>query len=264
MYSEPRNWKWMVPAAGVAVVPAAGWWMLQLMGEWGGVTVKCLAALTIPVALILLVQAASMYRAYYRSLAVSDLERQQTALSITAESVKLDAAKSVHPQTLELLLRDQARRWGLISATRSNSRKPYAVLFARPRVTEAFFVHFLKMSNGVTYMPISMLSEGDKSWDPDGRVSAREMYEDVESLLHEEGKATRPMGKYKPGYWVAGWTPEKVAMDFKIDLEEWDYDNEEQSADAGKSARGDRSDPINRALNDLEQTAWMKQINKMN
>lgn len=258
MFNEPRNWKWMVPAAGVFVLPLGGWWLRSMLGDVGGLTVQCLEYVTWPLALICLVQAVSMHHAYYRSLAVNDLERQQAALSITADSVKLQAANGVHPQTLELVLRDQARRWGIVSATKSKSRRPYSVMFARPRVTQGFFVHFLKMSNEQTYMPLSILSDGDKSWDPDGRVTAREMYADVESLLIEEGKATRPMGPYKPGYWVAGWTPASVAKDYDLNLDEWDYEEEEQKAESRTQTKAD--DPLEAALKDLDQTSWMKQM----
>jgi len=262
MWTEnPRNWKWMAPGAGAFVLMAFAWWLLKSYGGNASllVTLQCVAASLVAIAVVCLIQAVAMYRAYYRGLAVADLERQQKALAISADSVRMQAANGVHPEVLELLVRDRARRWMLKSGTQSKSRRAYSILFARPNVTEAFVVHFLKMSNKKTYMPISMLSEGDKSWDPDGIVSSREMYDALESLLHEEGKATRPMGKYKPGWWVSDWDPESVAADYGLDLESWDYETEVKEEGEAKGKQKEM-DPIAAALSDLEQTAWMKQM----
>lgn len=240
MYGEPRNWKWMVPAMLTPIAGGLGAWLMNVDGgawvvRFGGFVMICWAC-------VLLYSAYKNCREYFAEGDAMRFEQRQRALAITADSVRLEAAKGVHPETLELLLRDRARRWGLISASKSANRKPFGVLLARPNVTEAFLAHFLKMSNDKTYMPLNMLSDGDKSFDPQKRVTAREMYDDLESLLFEESKITRPFGKYKPGYWIPDWGPEAVAMDFGIDLEQWSYVDEE--IETAKSLHGVKTDDL--------------------
>ena len=59
-------------------------------------------------------------------------------------------------------------------------------------MTDKFIVSFLKRSNSQTYTPKMFFSDGDKSFDPMGIVQARQMYDDLESLLNSgvEGDAT--------------------------------------------------------------------------
>lgn len=147
------------------------------------------------------------------------LYSRQKALSMTAMGVLLEAAKGVHPAVLESLMQDRARRWGLISGTRSHDKSPYSVLLARPRVTDRFAVHVLRMSNQKGMMAKRLLSDGDKSYDPAGIVTAYEMYDDLESLWTQEFKITRPYGTTRPAFWLAGWDPESVALDMGLDLE---------------------------------------------
>ncbi len=159
-----------------------------------------------------------------RETAVFELQGRQRALSMTTMSVTLEAARGVHPEVLAMVLGERARRWGLISGTKSKDKSPYSVLQARPNVTDRFVAHFLKMSNKTSYMPKRLLSDGDTRFDPLGVVTAYEMYDAFESLLFEELKATRPFGQNKPGYWLAGWDPDTVAMDFGIDLNQYEYE----------------------------------------
>jgi hypothetical protein len=221
-------------------------WANQFAARYGATTMIC-QGVFVGIAVLLLLQTVSMYKAYYRQLEMYDLETRQRALSVTTMSVLLEAAKAVHPTVLEQLFRDRARRWGLVSGTRSKDRSPYSTLHARPRVTDRFIVHFLKMSNEKSYMPKNMLSDKDTSFDPAKFVTAYEMYDDFESLLMEELKATRPYGWNKPGFWLAGWNPDTVAADFGVDLEVWNYEEDQPAAGSGSAA----SDVVKNAMKDL-------------
>ena len=244
---DPRTWKWLVPGAGMFVMLGLSIWSNQLSARYGAAMMICQGVL-VGMAFLLLLQTVSMYKAYYRRLETYDLETRQRALSVTTMSVLLDAAKAVHPTVLEQLFRDRARRWGLVSGTRSKDKSPYSTLLARPRVTDRFIVHFLKMSNAKSYMPKNMLSDKNSSFDPARIVTAYEMYDDFESLLIEELKATRPYGWNKPGYWLSGWGPDTVAADFGIDLEMWNYEKDDPPAVGSGNAA---SDVVKDALKDL-------------
>lgn len=244
---DPRAWKWLVPGGGMFGLLGMAIWADQFSARYGATTMICQGVL-VGMAVLLLLQTISMYTAYYRRLATWDLETRQRALSVTTMSVTLEAAKAVHPSVLEQLFRDRARRWGLVSGTRSKDKSPYSTLQARPRVTDRFIVHFLKMSNEKSYMSKNMLSDKDTSFDPAKIVTAYEMYDDFESLLMEELKATRPYGWNKPGFWLSGWGPDAVAADFGIDLEVWNYEEEDQPAVGSGSAA---KDVVKDAMKDL-------------
>ena len=216
-----RSYIWMSIVGAVLVVMALWAWGYATGAlEWLNVCSSVLG--TVGGALLLW----SLWLVWLeaREAAVFDLQGRQRALSTTAMSTLLEAAKGVHPDVLEQLFRDRARRWGLVSGTKSKDKSPYSVLQARPEVTDRFVAYFLMMSNQKTYMPKRMLSDGDKRFDPLGSVTAYEMYDALESLLIEEIKVTRPLGANKPGYWLAGWDPESVAADFGINLNDYEYE----------------------------------------
>ena len=219
MNERPYSWMSIV---GAVILAAAGWmWTFAVDAlEWLNV---CSSGLAIVGGGMLLW---SLWLAWLelREAAVFEIQGRQKALSMTAMSVTLEAAKGVHPEVLAMVLGDRARRWGLISGTKSKDKSPYSVLQARPQVTDRFVAHFLKMSNKTSYMPKRMLSDGDTRFDPLGVVTAYEMYDAFESLLFEELKATRPFGQNKPGYWLSGWDPDTVAMDFGINLNDYEYE----------------------------------------
>ena len=211
--NEPRNWKWMVPSTFTVVFlviysQTLGWGAWAWI--WVGLAIICgLAGL--------------MNFWLYLDEHVGETRRELILTqNRTSMVMTMEAASRMHPDGLRLLFGERARRLGLISGSQSIIGKPYAVLMARPRVTVEFFVHFLRQSNGQMYMPKRMLSDGDKSWDPAKATTAYEMFEDVESLLFEEMKATRPFGATKPGYWINEWDPFSVGMDFGINIDSWD------------------------------------------
>lgn len=216
-----RPYIWMSIVGAVLVVMALWAWGYATGGlEWLNVCSSILGT----VGGALLLWALWLVWMAAREAAVFDLQRRQKALSMTTMSVTLEAAKGVHPEVLAMVLGERARRWGLISGTKSKDKSPYSVLQARPQVTDRFVAHFLKMSNSKSYMPKRLLSDGDTRFDPLGSVTAYEMYDAFESLLFEELKATRPFGQNKPGYWLSGWDPDTVSMDFGINLNDYEYE----------------------------------------
>ena len=57
--------------------------------------------------------------------------QRQAANTKTAMSELLEQAKGVHPDVLSMLFKDRAKRWGLVSGTKSKDHSPYATLIAR-------------------------------------------------------------------------------------------------------------------------------------
>lgn len=256
--SGPRTWKWAVP--GFAAVCLLFWGSRLIVDggrwlEWGTFMVVaglfgCAIALTNWWKLV------STHR--------EELHRQRKESdAITPRGYIIHEAKAVYPDVLRMILGEQARRWGLVSGSKSPNGEPYAVLMSRPRVTQSFLVYFLRMSNGQTYMPKRMLSENDHSFDPHKVVTAYEMHDDLESLLVEELKTTKPFGDNKPGYWLGEWEPYSVGMDFGVDINDWDVDGTIEEEPAQRVARGGPSSNgqnvvMAKALEGLEQTAQMK------
>ena len=257
-FDGPRTWKWLVPGAVAAVLFLVG---IPLVGDpassdrlrWLGIAAVVFGGLASIAAGTNWWKLVSTHSAEMHSA-------RKEADAITPRGYILHEAKSVHPDLYRMILGEQARRWGLVSGTKSPSGEPYAVLMSRPRVTEVFLVYFLRMSNKENYMPKRMLSDNDHSFDPHKIVTAYEMYDDVKSLLEEELKATRPMGENKPGYWLGEWDPISVGLDFGVDIENWDVDGEPEEDAASRVARGGSSSQsfIDKALEGLEQTAAMK------
>lgn len=248
-----KTWKWVLPG------------FICILLTWGGVMVfvkgwKDAGSLMIILALFAFAIAGTKYWEINSNIAVENYRKRKEADAITPRGMMLEAGKGVHPETIRLILGEQARRWGLVSGSKSGTGKPYAVLFARPRVTEEFLVYFLRGSSERHYMSKhGRLSDGDKSWDPQGIVSAYEMYDDLESLLVEEMKVTRPFGNTKPGYWLGEWDARSVGLDFGVDIDEWSDGEVVETVTASSTVRGEVPSVIAKALEGLEQTPEMKQ-----
>lgn len=262
----PRTWKWAVPGF---LALALGYWGMKLSAMSSQ---RSIGVFMVIAALFLAAICATIWWERV-STHQEELHRQRReADAITPTGMILESAKGVHPETYRLALGERARRWGLVSGTKSLTGEPYAVLMSRPRVTDAFLVHFLRMSNEQTYMPKRMLSENDHSFDPRRIVTSYEMYDDLESLLVEELKATRPFGNNKPGYWLGEWEPYAAGLDFGVDINEWQMEEDASPLtptspltpllkERGLEKRGEknlRNDVIASALEGLEQTQAMK------
>ena len=130
-----RSYIWMSIVGTVLVVMALWAWGFGTGAlEWLNVCSSMLA--TVGGGLLLW----SLWLAWLeaREVAVFELQGRQKALSMTTMSVTLEAAQSVHPEVLAMVLGERARRWGLISGTKSKDKSPYSVLQARPNVTDRF------------------------------------------------------------------------------------------------------------------------------
>lgn len=263
---QPRMWKWMVPSAGVFVIFAVSMvvamysdrfpLLIQLGCQCGllGLMAICAAA------------GISGYRQYFNRQEAETLGIRQQALAITADSLLLEKAQGIHPQTLQILLAERNRAWMVVSGSMSPDNKAYSVLKAAPQVTDKFIEFFLDNSTSEQAMSKRILVEGRKNmFDPSGQVDEYTMYDLFEQVLIQERKLTKPYGNLKPGMWIPPWGPESVARDLG-----WEWvASETQVSDVGddgtKPSRPtpDRPKPAwEKAVDDLEQTQAMKKATK--
>lgn len=208
---DARNWKWMVPAVAAVVCfllarPLLGVARFDVLMGWPLVFVGCIFG----------VAAVGNFVDYRRWSSLMMLERRQMAVSQTPLSAELEAAKNVHPEVARMLINERKRAWML----RGQGR--YDVLFGAPTVTDIFVKYVLENSSVSTVMPKRLLVEGRRNrFDPLGAVSEYEMYDDFVKLLVGEGKVHR-WSEFSPWEWTPPWTPEGVAEDFRLVLEEVD------------------------------------------
>jgi len=269
--NEPRMWKWMVPSAGVfglftlsmtvAALSAQFPVFIQLGCQVGlfGLMVICAAA------------GISGYRQYFHRQEAETLEIRQQALAITADSLLLEKAQGIHPQTLQILLAERNRVWMVVSGTVSPDNKPYTVLKAAPQVTDKFIEFFLDNSTSEQAMPKRMLVEGRKNmFDPSGQVDEYTMYDLFEQVLIQERKLTKPYGNIKPGMWIPPWSPVSVALDLgwewveAVDSGQSSVISGQSSVISGQSSViSDQSSAVSRQLavgKGGESPAWEKAI----
>lgn len=216
MFSEARNWKWMVPGVlfGVLLLLARGF--LLSPAEWVRWTglVPCLAAAVCGLA------AVGNFWDYRRAQALEVLERRRRAVTMTQLSAELEAARGVHPEAVKVLINERHRVWMLKSGARSEGMGPHAVLFGAPEVTDQFLSYFLANSSQVTVMPKRLLVDGRKNrFDPWGTVTEYEMYDRLCKLLEGQGKVVK-WNEFQPYEWMEPWSPALVAEDFGLDFED--------------------------------------------
>lgn len=182
-------------------VPQVQWLIFCLFATW-------------PIALLAGWAMVRNYRDYFKQRDLDMFSQHQNALSITADSRRLEMAKGVHPEVFKLLLGERDRVWMFISGTKSPNRRPYAILAADPKVTDYFVSYFLENSTETECMKKhGMVNEKDFRFDPRREVSSFEMYDRLVTVLHQEMKCTMPFLNAPP-LWLNPWTPETVKDDF--------------------------------------------------
>jgi hypothetical protein len=199
-----------------------GWlylfWLLILSpDEW----VRGLAWVVLFFAVVSMIAATANYIVYFRHWQMEDYASHQAALSVTADSLMLEKAAGVHPETLRLLLGERSRAWMRRAGSEVPDREPYAVMYACPQVTEYFVRYFLINSSETKAMTVrGFLVEGrKKKFDPMGETDEYTMYHLFESVLIQNRMLTKPYNG-TPGLWIPPWGPAEVAADLGIGLEE--------------------------------------------
>jgi hypothetical protein len=135
-------------------------------------------------------------------------------------SVRLEAARGVHPEIVKAFLAEQNRVWAIKQGDAQRGVTPHSVLYHAPEVTDIFVEYFLNSSSEVSVMPKRMLVEGRKNrFDPWGLVDEYTMYDRLVDLLARQGKLIK-YSEYDGYTFATGWTRKMVADEFALEWEE--------------------------------------------
>lgn len=211
MSYELKLWNWILPGIAAGLLLGLATWMSQ---SQIGMAVYCAGSLFF-VAVILLVQAFSGYRAFYRQIEVDQLSQKRTALADTAEVRLAEFMRGMHPETVRLFLKHRLEVW------RVREMKGYElvtwVLDADPRINHEFVEHVLRHSNFYNLMPKRLLSDKSYQFDPMGVVTDYEQYDALIALMQRRGWVTEGYGNQPPA-WIEPWKPELAARRFGLDI----------------------------------------------
>lgn len=219
MFTDPRAWKWMIPALFVVVLlPLSAavysngddWRVVSLIG-FGACAVFGFAAIG---------NALAYYGTHYANIFYT----RRQAMSMTPDALLLQNARQVHPKTLEMIFGERQRAWLLKAGIDlPDEVKPYAVLYARPDVTEYFFWYFLRNSTRVRCMSKRVLSDKSYRFDPLNKVTDYEQYDMLISLFTQRAMCTRESAQ-EAAWWLPPWEPKLVAETFGY---EWDPEEDD-------------------------------------
>jgi hypothetical protein len=217
MNNDPRVWKWLVPAVGAVALVPLGMWINMIASRDGWPWLLWCNCLVVGMMPLLGIQAWAAFTAYYRHLDVEDFSQRRAALSTTAEVRLFEMARTMHPDTVGLLLAHRKMKWRIKEAKQSDLVD--WVLDADPRIRVEFVEYLLEHSTPYAMMPISRLSDGAYHFDPDKQVTDYQQYRAFHTILINRMMATESLGS-QPGQWIEPWTRELVARQFGIGLAE--------------------------------------------
>lgn len=203
--SEPRNWKWMVPAV-VGLVLFVWWGTLPMeVGDW--------AWIPLGMALICWIGAVMNFALYYGEGWSSIVTSLWSARFQTPEVMMFEAAKGMHPEAVRLLLTQRRIVW----RTRYVPQKDLVdwVLDDVPSVHVGFARFILEHSTSMALMPKRMLSENSFGFDPDGKITDRQQYDDLVKFMQAKLMVTEAFGNQAPMF-VPPWKPEDLMWRFGI------------------------------------------------
>jgi len=264
MFDRPRNWKWMVPAS--LVVPCLVWWEKAWgaweWGEWSMVPASLAAILFIAAVVNLVTRVADDWANIRADL--------RTVENSTPEVRMFEAAKGMHPDAVKALLLHRRTIWRVKYIPLKDVTD--WIMDEAPSVHAGFVDFVLDHSNG-TIMSKRLLSEGSKSFDPEGIVADYQQYDDLLRLMQSKLMCTSAYGNQGPQL-LPPWSVDLIRHRFGLDGDGYGVDEEmsdalqqvvsEQKkawgtgADAQKFRSAEVPDVISQALDGLEQTAEMR------
>lgn len=265
MFDQPKHWKWMVP--GMLTLPlAVVWWKAWGVwgwGDWSIVPLGMAGVMVIAFIVNLWARVADDWANLWANV--------RTAMNATPEVRMFEAARGMHPDAVKALLMHRRTVW----------RVKYIplkdvvdwIMDEAPTVHAGFVDFVLDHSNGAL-MSKRLLSEGSKSFDPDGLVTDYEQYDDLLRLMQSKLMITAAYGNQSPKL-LPPWTLETIRHRFGLDGE--GYGVEEEMSDALRAVVAEQKkgwgtgagaglsreanpvpDVISVALDGLEQTQEMR------
>lgn len=210
----PRNWKWMMPAVLMSLFLLIAYFFLISPFEW----VRLVGLVPVTAAVVCAVAAIGNFWDYRREAAVSLLERRRAAEGVTQLSVRLEAARGVHPDVVRRLIEEAHRVWALKAGNRDMRIPAHSVLYHAPDVTDFFVVYVLRNSSEQYVMGKRLLTEGRKNkFDPWSAVDEYTMFDSLMRLWAAEGRVIK-YSEWEPYAWVQPWNPQVVADDYGLDI----------------------------------------------
>lgn len=228
MLNEPKHWKWIVP--GMITVLLLYVW-IQSWSEWAWGD-----AAMIPFGFTCIFGIATLVNLWKR--AADDWANTwigvRSAMNATPEVRMFEAAKGMHPDAVRALLIHRRTVW----------RVKYIplkdvvdwVFDEAPNVHAGFADYVLDHSNG-TIMSKRLLSEGSKSFDPEGLVTDYQQYDDLIALMQRKGMITGAYGNQGPKF-IPPFTLELIRHRFGLDGAA--YDVNEDVSDAMKKVMAEQ------------------------
>ena len=256
MFSEPRNWKWMVPG-GMTVILLAVYGQTRSWGGWSNIWLGLA---------IICGLAGGMNLLLYAYQHAGDIAADVWGARFSTPEVRMfEAAKGMHPEAVKALLTQRRVLWRIKYVAQSDLVD--WILDEAPSVHVGFAEFVFEHSSMDTLMPISMLSEGAYLFDPDKLITDRQQYNDLLLLLQQKLMVTQAYGN-QSAKWISPWNPQTIRRRFGLDddgeaefpVSALGVAGERAGEWVEKNAEGKRQnvDPVEAAMGELEQTAWMK------
>lgn len=207
MWTEYRNWKWMVPA--LLIAPCLVLWEKAVEWGWGDWSVTFLAAAVI--FLIAMLVNGWVYVAHHWADVFSDIQSAQNA---TPEVRMFEAAKGMHPDAVNWLLLHRRSIWRIKYVP---LKDVVDWIFDELPTVHAGFVDFvLDHSSFTSVMSKGLLSDGSKQFDPEELVADRQQYDELITYMQMKLMCTKASGSSAPK-WLPPWNPELVRHRFGLD-----------------------------------------------
>lgn len=253
MFNEPKHWKWIIP--GLITVTLL-YVFLQAWNKWSWGD-----AAIIPFGFMVVFGLASLINLWKRL--ADDWANTwigiRATMNATPEVRMFEAAKGMHPDAVKALLMHRRSLWRIKYVPQKDMTD--WVYEEAPRVHAGFVDYVLDNSNG-SIMSKRLLSEGSKSFDPEGEVTNYQQYDDLVALMQRKLMITASYGNQSPRI-IPPWTVETIRHWFGLDGAAYEMD--EQISDAMKkviaeqkkdgttaSASGGQPGFIEKALEDLK------------
>lgn len=204
MMNEPRTWKYMVPGAiGVLLFVLTG----RLYGlaptyEPAQYLLWITGGLAVIFGVAAVINALKVITDHYMTL----YERRLAAQSMTPLVMLSNNLKQMHPEAVRTL-----NMFGVRTTWQENIKNFGDIDFILLGTNVHMgFVEMVMDRSGTALMPKRRLSEGSKKWDPDGLVTDREQYDQLEKWLFSRMIVTRSLGEFQPAEFIPPWTTAKI------------------------------------------------------
>lgn len=209
MFGEPRNWKWMVPAALVG--PCLWWW-----NDWSmsGDPWQELAIIPAVLMVILIISALVNLLLYGYHHWAQEYSGVQSVRNSTPEVRMFEAAKGMHPEAVKALLVHRRSIWRVKYVPLKDT---VDWIFDELPTVHAGFVDFvLDHSTAISVMSKRLLSEGAKQFDPEEIMTDYQQYDDLINYLQVKLMCTQAYGNQAP-QWLPPWNPDLVRHRLGLD-----------------------------------------------